>query len=67
MVTMGTNEDCLNEEFISGEDSLMFIDEGSDELGLCQEDSLNAAVCRKKCIVRLDNARYTIADKPLAS
>lgn len=57
---METNEDFMNEEFISSEESLMFIDEDADELGICQQYNHSEAKCRKKCIVRLDGARYTI-------
>lgn len=57
---METNEDYMNEDFISSEDSLMYIDEGSEDLEICQQESISTTTCRKKCVVRLDNARYTI-------
>jgi hypothetical protein len=59
---METNENFMNENFISGEESLMFIDEDADtdDPENCQQNSHSEAKCRKKCVVRLDGARYTI-------
>ena len=55
-VTMESNDDGVHGDFALREESLMYIDEDPDDLELLQQSS----VCRKKCIVRLDNARYTI-------
>jgi hypothetical protein len=60
MVTMDTNDDCMNEDYLSAEESLMYIDEDPDVLTLCRQNSYTEAKCRKKCVVRLDGARYTI-------
>ncbi|XP_053385737.1 dual specificity calcium/calmodulin-dependent 3',5'-cyclic nucleotide phosphodiesterase 1C-like [Mercenaria mercenaria] len=65
MVTMETNREYMKDDFTSAaEESLVFIDDDADDLGDCQQDSYSEALCRKKCVVRLDGARYTIVANP---
>lgn len=54
------DEEYLNDEYIASGESLMYIDEDLPDSELCRQNSLTGVTCRKKCIVRLDNARYTI-------
>lgn len=58
------NEDCIRreDEYIGRDESLMYIDDDSPDSELYRQNSLTGVTCRKKCVVRLDNARYTIGN-----
>ncbi|XP_052814489.1 dual specificity calcium/calmodulin-dependent 3',5'-cyclic nucleotide phosphodiesterase 1-like isoform X3 [Mya arenaria] len=65
MVTKEMSENCVNKDYIT-HDELMYIDEdGGDGPELYRQNSYTSGMpCRKKCIVRLENARYTIVANP---
>ena len=60
MVSVDVSEEYLNEEYIGQGESLMYIDEDVQDTDLCRQNSLTGVRCRKKCVVGLDNTRYTI-------